>query len=50
MKYYCAMILTGCEKSFKEEAELATKDFFPSTKFFFLNADFLLQNVVGLTV
>lgn len=35
MKYYCAMILTGYEKSFKEEAEQATKDFFQGTKFFF---------------
>lgn len=35
MKYYCVMVLTSQEKSFKEEAEEATRELFPSTKFFF---------------
>lgn len=35
MKYYCAMVLTGEEKSFKKDAVDVTKDAFPSSRFFF---------------
>lgn len=35
MEYYCIMVKTGAEKSFKERATLATKELFPSVDFFF---------------
>ncbi len=35
MKFYCAMVLTGDEKKFKNDAEQATRELFPSSSFFF---------------
>ena len=35
MEYYCAMVATGEEKAFKEDAEKAAKDVFPDAKFFY---------------
>jgi len=35
MEYYCAMVATGEEKNFKDEAIKATKEGFPDAKFFF---------------
>ena len=35
MEYYCAMVMTGAEKSFKQEAEKASRERFPESKFFY---------------